>query len=141
VRKFKAGDKIELVNTSGKAALAGATAIVQDPPYAPSPYALPSLSPTLYLQIKWERNALSGNQSDGGYHEGDFALIERARFVTAWQNETGDDFMFTGHEFSEQRHADAHANELAADNSGATVLVLRAVSKHSSRTVVTSERM
>ncbi len=65
--KFKAGDRIKLINVSRPTRMSaklGATAVVQDPPYRHQ-----------YLCVKWDRNELSGGQCDGGYLDESFELI------------------------------------------------------------------
>jgi hypothetical protein len=65
-------------------------------------------------------------------------LKKQERFVTAYKD--GPDFALTGdNAFNTQRDADNHANELAANEADVTVVVLKVVSQHSSRIVVTSE--
>ena len=62
---------------------------------------------------------------------------KQERFITAWKD--GPDFALTGdNAFASQRDADIHANELARINVGSTVVVLKVVSQHSSRVVVTT---
>lgn len=62
--KFKAGDRVRLVNATGMSAKYGATATVtgQDE----------------YLRIVWDRNHLAQGQNDGGYLERDFELVSAA---------------------------------------------------------------
>ena len=69
--KFKPGDRIRLdaKGAVGMAAKEGAMAIVQDPPYQPSPYGPP------YVRVTWVRDKLAGNQSDGGYNDVNFDLV------------------------------------------------------------------
>lgn len=60
------------------------------------------------------------------------------RFLTAYKD--GPDFNLTGDNyFNTQRDADNHANAIAAVEADVTVVVLKIVSSHSSRIVVTSE--
>jgi len=63
---------------------------------------------------------------------------KQERFITAYKE--GPDFYLTGdNAFSTQRDADHHANAIAASEPDVTVVVLKAVSQHSSRIVVTTE--
>lgn len=60
------------------------------------------------------------------------------RYLTAYKD--GPDFRLTGDDaFSSQRDADNHANSIAATEADVCVVVLKIVSSHSSRIVVTSE--
>lgn len=66
--------------------------------------------------------------------------MTKGRFLTAWKN--GPDFTLTGDNyFNTLSDADRFANDLAGDEPGATVVVLRVVSEHSSDVRVTSNRV
>jgi hypothetical protein len=68
------------------------------------------------------------------------ALVKQERFLTAWKD--GPDFSLTGdNAFSTQRDADNHANAIAAAEADVTVVVLKVVSSHSSRVVVSTEAL
>ena len=148
--KFKAGDLIRLSNDYGMSAQKGATAIVQDPAYRVE------WNEKSYLQVKWVRDDLCARQSDGSYDDVDFEPVHNTRrrkgtdthpdgemddhghFLVAYKD--GEDFNLMGDEpFSTQREADAHANALAASEADVTVVVLKAVSQHSSQIVVSTE--
>ena len=63
---------------------------------------------------------------------------KQERFVTAWKD--GPEFSLTGDDaFTTQRDADNHANAIAAEEVDTTVVVLKVVSQHSSRVVVSTE--
>ena len=63
---------------------------------------------------------------------------KQERFITAYKE--GPDFYLTGdNTFTTQRDADNHANAVAASEADVTVVVLKLVSQHSSRIVVTTE--
>ena len=63
---------------------------------------------------------------------------KQERFITAYKE--GPDFYLIGDSvFTTQRDADNHANAIAAEDAGSTVVVLKVVSQHSSRVVVTTE--
>lgn len=69
---------------------------------------------------------------------GRISNVTQARFLTAWLED--DDFILTGDTiFNTQKDADNHANALAAEEGGVTVVVLKVVSQHSSKVVVTTE--
>lgn len=64
--------------------------------------------------------------------------VMQERYLTAYKD--GPDFRLTGDDaFSSQRDADNHANSIAATEADVCVVVLKIVSSHSSRIVVTSE--
>lgn len=66
------------------------------------------------------------------------AAQKQERFLTAYKD--GPDFTLTGdNAFNTQRDADNHANEIAANEPDVTVVVLKVMSQHSSRIVVTTE--
>ena len=62
--KFKVGDRLILKDNSRMAARIGATCIVTG-------------IEAEYIIVKWTRDNLSQNQSDGGYTPDSFELIER----------------------------------------------------------------
>lgn len=63
---------------------------------------------------------------------------KQERYLTAYKD--GPDFSLTGDNyFNTQQDADNAANALAASEADVTVVVLKVVSQHSSRIVVTSE--
>jgi hypothetical protein len=68
-KKFKVGDKVRLINGEGIEAKVGATAIVVG-------YEESCDDTLYYINIKWDRNELSGTQSDGGYYGDDVEVIE-----------------------------------------------------------------
>jgi hypothetical protein len=67
-------------------------------------------------------------------------LKKQERFLTAWKD--GPEFSLTGDNyFNTQRDADNHANAIAAAEADVTVVVLKVVSSHSSRVVVSTEAL
>ena len=68
MNKFKLGDLIELTDKGSVAADKGATAIVTG--YD---------NDNKYVQVKWIRDKLAKTQSDGGYYEKSFTLIEHGQ--------------------------------------------------------------
>lgn len=68
---FKVGDRVKLTAGTAMSAHSGATAVVTAlGPRKSDPSDLKGI-----IEVKWDRNALSGNQMDGGYFERCFELI------------------------------------------------------------------
>lgn len=67
--KFKVSDRVRLINNGAMAAKVGATATVT--------------AIDRWLRVKWDRNDLSGTQSDGGYCPDSFELAHPATLIVA----------------------------------------------------------